>query len=571
MNIHPKTKDQTMDASQEPAQRVHHWGKRSVSALLRVLLAGQRCTLLPLLRENCTVGGAALVTEGGQVHTLDWTTVPGFGAVLAAAATKEVTTFSPEATEVLPQPPSRCVALELTARVLDGGRNGTQDFTLEHVTKAELGVGIKTDPVPPLGIPMTSQQHEQAAASVEVLDHLRRHLQQKAKAAGVEWTVELEQRVAPYVCQMQQRGIFVDPSWEELVKEHEAEVATLAGRLREELGIQDLNDREVLAALQRRGLLVTGTSREALAQFADQPLVQQIIKWHRLESFCRGLGGAVQEARSRSPDGRVRPRWHQIGCSTGRMSCSSPNLLGVPKTPEVRSKFIPAPGYCFVVADYSAIELRVLAELVDEPTLAEVFRNGGDPHTTTAARLGGKTEAQVTPDERKKAKAVNFGLAYDMGIETLRVYSLVHYGVALTEEEARRAKEVFAQTYPGIQQWHEKTRREMPLETRTPQGRVRYFPNQRDDYNARLASPIQGTVADALKYAIGMVGAKKVRELGGGLVLAVHDELVVEVPLQNAEQTKDELVAVMKAAMERFVKKVPIVVKADIRASWAEE
>lgn len=538
--------------------------------MLKELLVSQSYSFIPIKCEDGRLGGAVLVPDGGGVHVLDAAITPEFGSLLqmaAGRADKSAIVFGFEDVESLRLMPDKCVFFGLAACVLDGGRSEARELTFERVAQNELSEVLEPLVAPPVGQALTVSQLKAAAQRGHVFTKLRARLKHKVQEAGLAEVVGRELKAAPIVYRMQLKGVLVDPRWGELVGERHHQAAQLAQQLREGLGIQSLSHEELVGALRSRGLEVTGTSQADLAPFMTEHIAQQIVAWHRMDSFVRGIGAAVMAAMRQSPDGRIRPRWLQIGCATGRMSCSSPNLLGVPREAEVRRLFIPAPGHVFVVADYSAIELRVLAELVSEEALIRLFNENGDPHALTAARLTGKTN--ITDEERKKAKAVIFGLVYGMGAETLCEYALVHYGVVMSLEEAKQASEIFYQTYPGIRRWHEQVRREMPLETRTLGGRVRYFQNRVDGYNARLASPIQGTVADALKEA--MVMAESKATLRGTIVLAVHDELVCEVPVAVAEQAKHDLIKVMKEAMEKFVKKVPIVVKADVRSSWAEE
>jgi DNA polymerase-1 len=370
---------------------------------------------------------------------------------------------------------------------------------------------------------------------------------------------------------MEAAGIGIDGArWRRVKDMYAAEVAELEKGLRKELGVQNLdhND-EILVALQRQGLPVEETNSEALAPYMHLPFVQHLVRYRRLNGFVTGAGKAVLTALESSTDGRVHPNINQIGSTTGRMSADHPNMMGLPKDPIIRSCVIPAPGNKLVVGDYNAIELRVAAQVTGDPVLQYIFKIGGDPHRYMASVLTGTPEVAITAEQRTRAKPINFGLLLGMGAASLVTYAKKNFGVDYTLPEAARFKQVFLQTFPGIAAWQNTMARERWGVLRNQSGRACCSFDPDEGYNARLAFPIQGTAADGLKTAMVLL-APQLAPLGARLILAVHDELVVEAPDASAEAAKKLVRDCMVAGMATYITAVPIVVEPEVRATWAK-
>jgi DNA polymerase-1 len=192
-----------------------------------------------------------------------------------------------------------------------------------------------------------------------------------------------------------------------------------------------------------------------------------------------------------------------------------------------------ASGKKFIIGDYNAIELRVLADFTGDERLVELFQQGRDQHTETAMHILGASSGAVTKDARDRAKAINFGLMNGMGAASLVTYALENFEVVMSLEEAEEYKRKYFDLYIHVLCWHEYVREEKPDALRTASGRIRYFdkPNQ---YNAKLCTPIQGTAADGMKLAMVLL-TPHLERLGAQMILAVHDELLVEAPEEHAE------------------------------------
>ena len=276
------------------------------------------------------------------------------------------------------------------------------------------------------------------------------------------------------------------------------------------------------------------------------------------------------------PDGRIHTFFDQTGTATGRISSAEPNLQNIPVRTdmgrEIRRAFVAAPGHVLVDADYSQIELRILAHFSGDAAMVDAFRQGQDIHARTAAEVAGIDISQVTPQMRSHAKAVNFGL----------VYGISDFGLArntgMTRKEAAAFIERYFAAYPGVQKFMDEKKAEGYAngEVRTLFGRVRKLPELKSpNYNMRsfgeraaMNTPVQGTAADIIKLAMVRVHeALKKGHFQSKLILQVHDELIIEAP----EAEKDAVAALLKDCMERVIDlSVPLVAEVKMGNSWYE-
>ena len=260
--------------------------------------------------------------------------------------------------------------------------------------------------------------------------------------------------------------------------------------------------------------------------------------------------------------GRIHANYRLIGAASGRMACSRPNMQNLPREANYRRCIRPPAGRVLIKANYSQIELRIVAQVSGDIAMQEAFRAGEDLHTKTACAVLGR---EPTPRDRQPAKALNFGLLYGMGAPRLRTYAQDDYGVTLSEGEAVRFRQRFFQTYPGLRAWHH-AQREGEVTTSTLAGRPRYGVNR---FTEKLNSPVQGTGADILKGALARLWADRASVPSAALVLAVHDEIVVEVDAGEAEACAAWLIAHMTAAGAALLADVPVAVDANIVADWS--
>jgi DNA polymerase-1 len=318
------------------------------------------------------------------------------------------------------------------------------------------------------------------------------------------------------------------------------------------------------------------TAEEVLAELAlDYPLPKLLMEHRSLSKLKSTYTDKLPEMINPAT-GRVHTSYHQAVTATGRLSSSDPNLQNIPiRTEEgrrIRQAFIAPPGYRIVAADYSQIELRIMAHLSADAGLLRAFKDGLDVHRATAAEVFDVKLAEVSGDQRRKAKAINFGLIY--GMSAFGLARQLHLG----RNEAQQYIERYFERYPGVRQYMDDTReraRELGY-VETLFGRRLYLPeiNARNKMRAQAAertainAPMQGTAADIIKRAMLAVDAwLRTGEADARMIMQVHDELVFEVAVDQVAEASDTLCSLMSGAAELAV---PLVVEAGSGENWDE-
>ena len=303
-------------------------------------------------------------------------------------------------------------------------------------------------------------------------------------------------------------------------------------------------------------------------------MVQKILDYRtyaKLNStYAEGLGNFI------GPDGRIHSRFNQTITATGRISSTEPNLQNIPVRTELgaqlRKMFVAGPGKVLVDADYSQIELRLLAHMAEDEHMIGAFRTGEDIHTITASQVFGVEPDQVTGEMRRRAKAVNFGIVY--GISPFSLSQDIGVSVA----EAKEYMDRYFLKYAGVRAYMDRVVERAKEEgyVSTLFGRRRWLPELKSsNFNTRsfgervaLNMPIQGTAADIIKLAMLRVRDRLSTEgMEGRLVLQVHDELIVECP----EEEQGRVCALVEEEMERVISlSVPLLAETSAGKSWAD-
>jgi DNA polymerase I len=318
------------------------------------------------------------------------------------------------------------------------------------------------------------------------------------------------------------------------------------------------------------------TKEEVLQELAlDYPLPKVILEH-------RGLAKLKSTYTDKLPvminpvTGRIHTSYHQAGTATGRLSSSDPNLQNIPiRTAEgrrVRQAFIAKPGCLLVAADYSQVELRIMAHLSEDPSLLSAFNAGQDIHRATAAEVFGVEAESVTTDQRRSAKAINFGLIYGMS-----AFGLARQ-LGINRKQAAEYIELYFARYPGVQNYMNNIRYTAAEKgyVETIFGRRLYLPeiNARNGMRRQSAertainAPMQGTAADIIKRAMISVDSwLQSSDLQSRMIMQVHDELVLEVPASELEIVKQGLIERMESAAELLV---PLVVDVGVGDNWDE-
>ncbi len=306
----------------------------------------------------------------------------------------------------------------------------------------------------------------------------------------------------------------------------------------------------------------------------ESPLVGKILDYRQLtklkSTYADGLLPHI------ASDGRIHTSFQMTATATGRLSSTEPNLQNIPTRTElgseIRRMFLPSPGNVYVDADYSQIELRLLAHISGDQAMCEAFRSGYDIHRATAAQVFHIAPEEVTPEMRRSAKAVNFGIVY--GISAFSLSKDIGVSVA----DAKAYMEAYFRTFPGVRAYMDRIVEEAKAQgyVETLYHRRRALPELKSsNFNLRafgervaLNMPIQGTAADIIKLAMIAVRSRLKREgLSGQLVLQVHDELIVECPESEAEKCR----AILEEEMERVAAlSVPLTAEAHIGKNWLD-
>jgi DNA polymerase-1 len=399
---------------------------------------------------------------------------------------------------------------------------------------------------------------------------------------------KLEIPLIPVLSHIERNGVLIDSDMlhtqskalEERINAIKEEAETVAGEsfnLGSPKQLQAiLYEKLQLPVLQKTPKGQPSTAESVLQDLADEYELPRLILEHRSLSKLKSTYTDKLPLQINPHTGRVHTSYHQAVASTGRLSSSNPNLQNIPIRSEqgrrIRQAFIAPPGHKIIAADYSQIELRIMAHLSGDEGLLSAFEAGADIHSITAAEVFGLSPDEVSSEHRRRAKAINFGLIYGMSA----------FGLArqldITRSEAQEYVDLYFSRYPGVQQYMEMTRQQAHDTgyVETIFGRRLYLPEinsrngQRRQYAERTAinAPMQGSAADIIKLA--MIGTDRwLRESQtiGRMIMQVHDELVFEIK----EGMIDEAITMIRQHMTGVATlKVPLVVDIGIGINWDE-
>lgn len=418
-------------------------------------------------------------------------------------------------------------------------------------------------------------------------------LRSTGKLIGVYESIE--RPLMPIVKKMNEVGIKVDVKYlKDLSKEYTKGLGEIAGRIYahaghefninspKQLGDVLFDELKIGSGKQKKTATGARTTREEeLSKMADlHPIIGDILAYRELQKLLSTYIEKIPALVAR--DGRLHAEFLQAGTTTGRMSSQNPNLQNIPIRTEygkrIRSAFVADKGYTLAAIDYSQIELRIAAGLSGDEKLVGIFQRGEDVHAATAAQVFAVPPEHVDREMRRRAKVINFGILYGMGVNALRQ----NLGESVSREEASRFLDDYFKNFAGIKRYVENTKAEAARlgYTETLFGRRRYFsgfqsslPNLRAQAE-RMAinAPIQGTQSDIIKRA--MVEAhewikKEGWEDKARLLLQVHDELVWEVEEKHAEEIARTLRSVMENVVDpKLLSGVPIIAEISIGKDW---
>ncbi|MFZ0199298.1 MAG: DNA polymerase I, partial [Candidatus Sulfotelmatobacter sp.] len=427
------------------------------------------------------------------------------------------------------------------------------------------------------------------AEAADVTGRLTTAFREEVRQAGLTKLYdEIDLPLVPVLARMEQAGVKIDTSaLAKMSTELEREIGVKAKEIYEAAGTEfnigspkQLGDvlfnRMNLAKPIKYGKgRVISTAVDVLETLAeDHPIAHMVLDYRQLTKLKSTYVDTLPALINRST-GRLHTTFGQTGTATGRLSSANPNLQNIPIRTElgrgIRAAFIAEPGHVLLTADYSQIELRLLAHFSRDPLLVEAFRRGDDIHTLTASQVFGVPPLMVTAEHRRAAKVVNFGI----------VYGLSPFGLSqnlgIEPAEAKQFIANYFEKYKGVRAFIDKTLEEArrDLKVKTLHGRVRPIPdinsknaNQRG-FAERTAvnTPLQGTAADLIKVAMIRIDALQERGLKSRMTLQVHDELVFEVP----ENEVDAMQSLVREHMEKVhALAVPLQVEMSIGPNWRD-
>lgn len=487
------------------------------------------------------------------------------------------------------------------------------DHSLESLAERHLGIILNEDPAHDWNVQdFTAEQIHNAAMHAIVLLPLYSILQQLIDRNGLYRVADLEFRTISVVVEMELSGIYLDAdAARKVIMEKEVRLVEAFLDIQEEAqknGFVPIShdgketskylnpdcQEEVKRYLQNRCFNIISTRAEVLRDLAlgGNIFADRLLSYRRISHQLAFLNSWLKHIHP--SDGRIHPQYFQLQSATGRLSSRKPNAQQVPKKGEdalaIRRLFKASPGKKLVRADFSAIELRIVAYLSGDKTMIEAFLEKQDLHKMTACKISGLSLDQVTEDERQAAKCINYLLIYGGSAQTLQQRSYYDYGVVMSLDEAEEARNKYFEHYSGVSDWQERQIMNMsctyphyfhncvrgtfylPLScTFTALGRRRVWPRFGEGITATkfqaFNTPCQGTGADLIKMVMCEL-YDSLRSEDVEIIGSIHDEILLEVPVDQAEEYAKMLGEIMDQVGSKLLHPVPVTSEAEILSSW---
>jgi DNA polymerase I-like protein with 3'-5' exonuclease and polymerase domains len=515
---------------------------------------------------------------------------------------------------------------------LDRTSNSLENLALKYSDIKMAKDTVMTFVNHPYDAPFSDEQLRYAADDVLVLPDIHRQQQMYLNQLGLNGIAELEFALIEPVAEMELKGVRIDSEmWGRSLDNTKKKLFMVSNDLRTVLPAPPPPPPKPVR-LRKDGTPYANTAK------IKPPPVLNLDSWQQLVTSFKGVGVDLEEVNKKTKkgptnsttikfaqtvyrsepekvkvlknlmvyralnqvkktfgdnlldhirdDGRIHARFHPNGTDSGRFSSTDPNLQNIQKKGEegkiLRSCFIPAEGYKYIIADYSQIELRIVAELSKDPLMLAILADPkGDIHRGTASQMYKVPYDKVSGDLRRAAKTLNFGIIYGMMVKTLSER------LNCSSEEAAKALALYNETYQVMMGWLETEGNKAYNRhwSKTIGGRIRFFPeldqkkfetirdfNNMIDYYKRVGRnhPVQGTSADMTKTAIVLL-FYPLRKLGATIVNTIHDEVCVEVPEENTIEAAKLVKEKMILAGQRFLSKVPVLVDVKIRDCWYKD
>ncbi len=466
------------------------------------------------------------------------------------------------------------------------------DYSLKHWALDQLHISLSEEkPRKQVSLlPEPEKTVENLCRQVEAVRRLYELLNPRLDELGLRKLYEeIELPLVPVLADMERTGIKVDRGMlQQMSSTMESQLSELTGRIYQAAGVEfNINSPRQLGEIlfEKLNLPILKKTRKTGGYSTDQAVLEELAQTYELPKLILEYR-QVAKLKSTYVDalpalinpktGRVHTTFNQTGAATGRLSSSDPNLQNIPIRSDlgrlIRQAFVPEKGNVLISADYSQVELRILAHLSQDEVLVSAFRSGEDIHERTAREVFSEAELLNPAECRRRAKVINFGI----------VYGLSAFGLSqklgISREDAQSFIDAYFKRYCGVRAWLDSTLEEVRQAgiVRTLFGRIRPIPDiNSKDFNLRhfaertaVNSPIQGTAADIIKIAMIRVRhTLQKRHMSAKILLQVHDELVIEVPEAEGEETRTLVQEEMEGAASLLV---PLKVSINVANNWMD-
>ena len=478
----------------------------------------------------------------------------------------------------------------LASQIIAAG-DTEERHSLEAVASRYLGQTVdKAEQLSDWSGELSNSQLEYAARDASVLPALREKQMERLKADALLRCAQLEFECVLPVASLELAGIYLDKErWREQLAVVEKKRAGLAEQLQSMLAEESMQGSlfggptridinidshvQLTRALKRLGIEVPDSTRNwKLQPLAEKHIeIKTLLEYRTVQKALTSYGENILNEIN-PVTGRIHADFRQIGAPTGRFSCNNPNVQQVPHAIEYRRCFRAPNGRKLVIADYSQIELRILADFTGDQGFVDAFNSGADLHKVTAAQVFNVPLEGVTKEQRDFAKRLNFGVVYGIGAQRFSMMT----GLSLTQAEDL-LRRYFA-TYRQLDSWLRDAAQHAIREraARTASGRLARFRFDSEDRQAMSLAqrngkntPIQGSSADILKRALRLLH-DELRDTSACIINIVHDEIVVEADTNDTEAIAKKVEDAMCQAGEEYVKKVPVKVETEIADEWVK-
>lgn len=414
---------------------------------------------------------------------------------------------------------------------------------------------------------LTDEQYEYAREDARATLDLARVLEPLIGQNKLTEAYEIELAVLSSIIGLHERGVRIDPNlWLPLAEHAQRE------RDKAELELEAIAGPHNWASIPQltqiiadRGIDIPNTTETYLQDYADDPFIKALLHWREWNKGVTTYGISVIKACTE--DERFHAEYNQADTRTGRMTANI--VQQVPRVGGYRQAIRPIDGRCLVKCDYAQLQLVIVADLADDRSMIQAFMNGIDIHTQTASRVMNVPFDEVTKEQRQWAKALNFGLIFGAGAETLRKSAQRDYGVHWTLDEATVLREKFFFTYPGIRSWHRRDEHQStePLDIRVPSGRRRLGVER---FTRKLNSPVQMLEVDGVKCGLALLEERlQSSKLDASIVLLVHDEIDLEASIEDAQAVAELARECLEEGMNRWLKRARAKIDVEVYRDWA--